>query len=383
MRANSAVDDKGKELKVLLVVRWPVGGIRTFLKYLVSFFPSDRYRFFIIGTSTEGMAALKADLDGRVSLWELVPADGNEMIGFISAVWKLDRQHRFDLIHAHGFTSMVSCLLAALVTSRAVVCTSHDVLSRRQFSGIRGLVRKTILGFALVRCKVVHSVSKDAEENLLAHFPIIIKRKSLVLKNGVDTSAFVKAKGSNLHDKFSIDPSLKVIGFFGRFMGQKGFKHLISAIEILRSQVNELSLHVVCFGSGAFIREEQAEITRRGLDDFFTFAPFIPDVSNAMKGCDLIAMPSLWEACPLQPMEALCAGVPFVGTDCTGLREVLENTPAVVTKAGDSHSLARGILECLELGREPFEDFVPEAVERFDVAKTAQGIYEMYERVLS
>ncbi|MEO9525143.1 glycosyltransferase family 4 protein [Marinobacter alexandrii] len=381
VRANSVSVCDGKKFKVLLVVRWPVGGIRTFLKYLVTFFPSDHYEFSVIGTSTEGMAALKADFGEFVANWELIPADGNEMRNFLSAVWNLDRRHRFDLIHAHGFTSVISCLAAALATSRPLVCTSHDVLNNQQFSGISGRIKKIILGAALLRCKLVHSVSRDAETNLLNHFPVI-NHKSLVVKNGVDTSSFSTAVRTDLHETFSIDPSARLIGFFGRFMGQKGFKYLISAIEIIQSREGHPSLHVVCFGSGAFIREEQAEIKRRGLDRCFTFAPFMADVSGAMKGCDIIAMPSLWEACPLQPMEALCAGVPFVGTNCIGLREVLDGTPAVVVEAADAESLAKGILNALDQGREAFEKFVPKATERFDARKTAQGVYEMYEKVL-
>lgn len=367
---------------ILLVVRWPVGGIRTFLKYLIAFFPAENYRFSVIGVSTEGMGALREELGDLIERWVLIPADGRVVLRLSMEARSLYKQYEFDAVHAHGFTSVIACLFLGLTTRARLICTSHDVLNPQQFRGAKGWIRRAILGAALARCRVVHSVSHDAEANLLSEFPAV-RRKSRVVSNGVNVELFSAAQPVDLHAAHGINRDVKIVGFFGRFMGQKGFKHLIGAIDSLVQQSDAPALHVVCFGSGAFIREEQIEIRRRGLESSFTFSPFIPDVSGAMKGCDLIAMPSLWEACPLQPMEALCAGVPFVGTDCIGLREVLSNTPAVVVKSGDARALANGMLECLKLGRKPFEAFAVEAKERFDVRHTASGVYDMYEKVMN
>jgi glycosyltransferase involved in cell wall biosynthesis len=207
-------------------------------------------------------------------------------------------------------------------------------------------------------------------------------RKLKVILNGVDTNVFYNSVPRDLRAEFSLEKNLSMIGFFGRFMGQKGFSSLVDAVEKLGLYPSARELHVVCFGSGAFIREEKAEIQRRGLSDLFTFVPFTADVSGAMKGCDLVVMPSRWEACGLVAMEALSAGVPFVGSNCIGLREVLSGTPAIVVEAGDSESLARGIIEGLNGGRQSFEAYAPVAAERFDVSRTAKQIHEMYERVL-
>lgn len=378
----NSLNSSSRELRyVLLVVRWPVGGIRTFLKYVITFYPSDRYRFLVVGTSTEGMRALQEDIGDLVEDWTLVPVDGRELRNFLKSVWQLNRDHRIDLVHAHGFTSTISCLISGLFNNTPVLCTSHDVLQEKQFVGAKGYFRKLVLKFALARCRLIHSVSLDAENNLLSVFPSL-KKKSVAFPNGVNTAQFKDAPPDNLKQKLGIQLSTTLIGFFGRFMGQKGFRFLVEAIGILAQDESIGNFHVVCFGSGAFIREEQDDIKKRGLESYFSFVGFTPDVSGAMKGCDLIAMPSLWEACPLQPMEAMCAGVPFVGSDCIGLREVLKGTPAIQVKAGDAGSLAEGIVKCMKTGRKPFEAYAPIAVERFDVRKTANEIHALYERAI-
>jgi len=327
------------------------------------------------------MCALQSELGGQVVDWGLVPPQGNVPLNITKAVWRLARKHHFDLIHAHGFTSVITCLPISFSSRTPLICTSHDIVNANQFCGYRGIIRKATLVIALWRCRLIHSVSKDAEANLFSYFPFF-RTKSITIENGINIGLFRNSEPTDLHQQFELDSSVKLIGFFGRFMSQKGFKYLVSAVDYLRNDNDSPDIHVVCFGSGAFIREEQEDIRRADLESYFTFVPFTPDVSGAMKGCDVVAMPSLWEACPLQPMEALCAGVPFVGSNCIGLREVLEKTPAIQVVTGDAVSLAEGILRSFEIGREPFEKFAPVAAERFDVRKTVVNIYEVYEKVI-
>jgi glycosyltransferase involved in cell wall biosynthesis len=376
------MDHAKRKRKILLVVRWPVGGIRTFLKYVLSRFPSSNYEFIFIGADTESTQALRKDLGPMVVKWLLFPTDGAELKSCFRLVWQTLRSQEIDLVHAHGFTSAVGCIVPARLSRVPVILTSHDVLLPSQFSGWKGTLKIVGLFAALSQCALVQSVSVDAQSNLSSMLPRLPARKMAVILNGVNTSVFKDAAPRDLKEEFSLSEQTAVIGFFGRFMRQKGFGLLVDAIEKLRGRQPTAELHVVCFGSGAFIREEQADIQKRGLSDVFTFVPFTADVSGAMKGCDLVVMPSLWEACPLQPMEVLSAGIPFVGSNCIGLREVLAGTPAVVVEAGNSESLALGIVEGLNKGRHSFEEYAPEAVERFDVRKTAAKIHGMYERVL-
>lgn len=371
-----------KKYRILLVVRWPVGGIRTFLKYVFQLFPENEFEFALVTVNSEGVAMLKDDIGGLVSQWVLVDDDGDQFQRLLFAVTSTLKSGRFDLIHAQGFTSAAIAYLPSLVFRTPVLLTSHDVINASQFSGIVGAIKKYLLGRVLRHCRVVHSVSVDAEENLENYFPEVAGDRRAVILNGIDAFHFYSSEALDLCSEYGIAYEKKIIGFFGRFMSQKGFRYLIDAVEDLSREENGPDFHVICFGAGAYIREEKALIESRGLSGMFTFAPFLADVSRAMKGCDMIVMPSLWEACPLQPMEALCSGIPFVGTDCIGLREVIEGTPAIMVKAGNRHSLAWGIKHCLKIGRKPFQEYAPEAVARFEVRDSVEAIRQMYLKVV-
>jgi glycosyltransferase involved in cell wall biosynthesis len=92
----------------------------------------------------------------------------------------------------------------------------------------------------------------------------------------------------------------------------------------------------------------------------------------------------LWEASSIVSMEAMAAGVPVLGTDCIGLREVLRDTPSRVVPADDPAALARGLRDALERPwTDEALDFVPRACTRFDNAQYARRLLELFERALA
>ncbi|AJE03471.1 hypothetical protein GPICK_09015 [Geobacter pickeringii] len=167
-------------------------------------------------------------------------------------------------------------------------------------------------------------------------------------------------------------------------MSPKGFAYLVDAMEILHRHggLNKIPV-VLAFGGGGYIREETEVIMRKGLSDYFRFMPFTPDISAAINGVDVVVMPSLWEACPLVAMETLVCGVPLIGTNCLGLREVLDGTPAKMVDMANASALAQAIKEEIITNTKHLsESYVPEAVSRFDMVKMYNNIYKLYQEVM-
>ena len=94
-------------------------------------------------------------------------------------------------------------------------------------------------------------------------------------------------------------------------------------------------------------------------------------------------MPSLWEACPLLPMEVLATGSPLIASDCIGLREVVADTPTTIIPPRDSQALADAIRRHMETDLESrFAAYADEALRRYDVSQQAVGILEMYRELM-
>jgi glycosyltransferase involved in cell wall biosynthesis len=111
---------------------------------------------------------------------------------------------------------------------------------------------------------------------------------------------------------------------------------------------------------------------------------FTPNIAPSLKGLDVVIMPSLWEACGLLAMEAMVAGVPVIGTDCIGLREVLKNTPNNVVPAGNSFALAKAIKhEIRNPSISKAEKFKEVAAKHFDIKKQATKFEIIIENLMN
>ena len=172
-----------------------------------------------------------------------------------------------------------------------------------------------------------------------------------------------------------------LFGFLGRFMQQKGFLVLLEkALQELNASPPAQQFCLVAVGSGDYKREYQKEIQRRRLGDVVSLLEFTPDILPILQQLDLLVIPSLWEASPLQPMEAMAAGVPVLGTDCIRLREVLQNTPARMVRAGDATALAAGLREALlSPWTAEARESSAEACQRFDNERSARRLVDLYD----
>ncbi len=232
------------------------------------------------------------------------------------------------------------------------------------------------------------TVTSDARQNHLDLFPPLrmVKRKVLSIVNGINTDLFRSdqpAADDPLRRTLGLDCNVFLGGFLGRFMEQKGFLVLVDAIEHLLKNDLPRPFHLVAVESGDFIREYQAILrTRPHVENCITFMPRQPNVADVLRQLDALVMPSLWEACGILAMEAMAVGVPVIGSNCPGLREVLEDTPSRTVPPNDPAALAHSLRQAMTAPRKQEAiAYAAEARERFDARHTADGLHKLFEKL--
>ncbi len=363
-------------MKILLVARWPVGGIKTYFRYIYgsSVFENSEITLLAPAEDLEDFIATQLP-QGRI---KLIPTE-TSYVSFVKSLVACIKNNKFDLVHSHGFSASLFAHTFLVFKQLPHVMTAHDVFLPSTFSGKLGFLKRSVMNWLLASVTRVLSVSEDARQNIFEYFPRLNKAQVYNITNGVDTTFFQAGVARNLREEIGVDESRPLIGFFGRFMAQKGFRQIITAIEILaKKNVGTVKPLVVTFGWGGFIREDFSLIEQKGLSDYFVQLPGTNDMPAAIKGVDLVVMPSRWEACPLLPMEVLSAGVPMVGTNCVGLREVLSNTPAKVIEVGDAAALADAIVDIISSDKSAFVAYQPVAVERYSAVEHSKQLYNFY-----
>lgn len=371
--------DKTK-ISVLLVVRHPVGGIRTYMRYVYGQAVFSKFQFFVLYNESDA-TGLFVDNMNKMGV-ELISCKGGNFALLLALCKQLYRM-KYNIIHSHGFTSGVISSIPAKIFSIPHIMTVHDVLLQKQFFGIKGQLKQKLLPYFFNRIDAINTVSKDVENNIREMLPKVRVERLITILNGIDINEFSQVEPIDLRRELDLDQNMYLIGFLGRYMSQKGFRYLIDAVELLNKEHRyEKTFRVIAIGSGGFIREDRELIKSKGLEQYFIFLSAVNNPAALLKAMNVIAVPSLWEACPLLPMEALLLGIPVIATDCIGLREVTQDTPAFITRAGDSIGLANTIRLCfVDDRREEFDNYRSAARERFDATKTANELMNLYQKI--
>jgi glycosyltransferase involved in cell wall biosynthesis len=373
--------------QVLVVARWPLGGIRTHLRHNCPTIHEAGYRCTFVLPQDDSFAVAR-------DAFRMLPGAefiGVPMKGRDCPLWKtvrpLLRSGRFALVHAHGMVAAAHCALAGLGQKTPFVATLHDPFREEHFRGLVGSLKRWLLGRAVARTSLLLTVTADMRANLFHYFPNLRRHapRILTLPNGINASRYEDPPPPiGLRDSLGLQDDVTLIGFLGRFMPQKGFVELVAAIGRLVRFGSTPRFHLVAFGSGDYRREYQRLIAKQGLSSYFTIRDVVADVVPILQELDILVVPSLWEASSLVSMEAMAAGVPVLGTDCPGLREVLRDTPSRTVATGDVAALECGLREALASPwMETARAFAPIARERFDNQRSAHRLVELYGELAS
>ncbi|EPR30577.1 glycosyl transferase group 1 [Alkalidesulfovibrio alkalitolerans DSM 16529] len=369
-----------KPRRLLTVARWPLGGIRTYMRYVYGRLGGD-WRVTILAADTQESAALRED----------AAALGAELIlsrptaaSFVSRIARTLAERRHDLIQSQGFISAIAACLANVPFKKPHVLTVHGVLEERFLRGVRGRLKRLATNTAIRSVDTVYGVGQDILDHLREEVPGLAgsRARQVAILNGIEPEMFLDPGNPGaFRARNDLSPDVFLFGFLGRFMPQKGFNKIIAALAKLSADgAAKRDYRLVAVGSGDYLDWYRKTAHEQGVAERIVFLPFQRDVAEVYRDLDAVVMPSNWEACPLQPMEALVSGVPLIVSDCIGLREVVRDTPAIVVPGGEPEGLARAMDELLSgHGSEAFADFRHEAARRFDVGRTAESVKRLFD----
>ncbi len=387
-------EKRAEKRRVLAVVRYPVGGVRTHILYTYPHLIRAGYRFSFVIPQDLSHAPFLADVRSwdDVEVIQVPYADRRRSRPkFRSAIRSLLKQGRFALIHSHGIKAAIPAIFANVGIGLPHVMTSQDVFCHVELSGIAGRLKLCVLERILRRLDMLIAVSEDVKTDHLHYMPGLEKGRCRVevIYNGIDLQQYPSAAGDSsenekLRQQIGIGNDVFLMGFLGRFMEQKGFLCLIEALDRLLDQgVPARPVHLLAVGSGDCLVNYRWELDRHPrVKGCITFLEHVPNAAPILRGLDLLVMPSLWEACPILPMEAMCMGVPVLGTDCVGLREVLQGSPSVMVPTGDANALASALDRAMASPlTESARRYVPEARRRFDAGSTAERLSGLIDKL--
>ena len=160
--------------------------------------------------------------------------------------------------------------------------------------------------------------------------------KLTVIPNAVDVAQF-----ENLNPP--VDDKPLAVGFIGRLDPIKRLPDLIHAVGLLRGRVR---LHV--FGEGRQRPELEALVRRLQLGEIVTLHGAVPRPQDALRKIGLLVLPSKAEGFGLVLIEAMAAGIPVLGTNVPGIRDVVRDGETGLLVPCEPRALAAGLERLVE-----------------------------------
>ena len=242
----------------------------------------------------------------------------------------------FDIIHAHGFSSLIpfATALAAGRTPLVVSPHFHPQASSKLLGVLKLLIERTVDRYTLSRARKVICVSETEAGIIRERFAVA--DKVTIIHNGVDADEIQSA------EPYEFDG--KLILYVGRL---ERYKNIHRAIEAIDYMPQDFSFYII--GEGPYESQLAAVIQRNGLSERVRLLGTCADADlyRWIKTSALLVNLSEVEAFGITVLEALAAGKPVLVNDVFGLRELaLRFRGAVFSIRADkinSRELARAL----------------------------------------
>lgn len=128
----------------------------------------------------------------------------------------------------------------------------------------------------------------------------------------------------SIRDELKIDDNTTVILFSGRICEQKQPGVLVDTVSKLKSR-EDINYLVLIAGDGEDMEQLRSEVNKRGLDGNVMLLGQTSNerVRELMSASDVYFLPSRWEGISLSIYEAMSCGLPVVGSDVGGQKELV------------------------------------------------------------
>ena len=260
------------------------------------------------------------------------------------------KKHKFDLIHSWHWSSDFSEALAA------------------KFAGIPFVYTKKSMGWGNRAWKWRSKLSTKIitiNSDMRSLFFYNLKDKIIELPLGVDANYYRKQeKVFKINEELEFRPDDFVIVSVVNLIKVKGIEILITAINEIND--NKINLCIVGSDTGSYSEKLKA-LAKNNANIYFVGKK--NDVRPYHAIADLFVIPTLYlgEGLPIAPLEAMASGRIVIGSNVSGIKDVLKSFPNCIFEPNNIESLKEKIIEIQQLGIE----------EKIDLQKRMRTVVEV------
>lgn len=333
--AAGSISSVARRMKIVqLVNSLDVGGTERLVVDLASALQSRGHDVSVV--CLRGAGALAEPLQSAgIGVLALEKPEGPN----VSTLWRLTgylRRLRVDVVHTHNpLVHHYGVVAGRLAGVSAVVNTIHGI---GNLSAEPGLKEMLYSGMCRASSRVV-AVCPMAYR-AFCRGRVIPVAKLVAINNGIPLENFLGVEAGPPSPNFTF-------GIVGRLVPVKDHSSLLTAFRLVQEAAPHCRLEIL--GDGPLRADLQRRAAEQGIAAKVLFHGFSSRVADVMRRWHVSVLCSLSEGLPLGVLESMAAGLPIVGADVGGLRDLVEGGQCGwVCPSSDSDALAKAMLRAVE-----------------------------------
>jgi glycosyltransferase involved in cell wall biosynthesis len=326
--------------------------------------------------TTRAGGPLEVDVDGRVRRLELARRSTFD-VGAVRRLRRHLREHRIELIHAHG-TSVFVSLAATTLASHRPPTVYHDHL------GARPAERRQRLPYRIVTRRAAAVIVVN-EQLRSWHIDVtgVAPDRCFLLPNfsGLVVPRPIEGSGDAARDH-----ALQVVAV-GNVRPAKDYTTLLRAFAAVDPSLGARLSIAGSFVDRVETERIRAELAQLRLDDRVSLLGEVRDVAGLLQSADVGVSSSAAEGLPISVIEYGRAGLAVVATDVGGTAQVLDDGAAGrLVPSDDPDAFAAALTDVLTSAplRAQLGDRLRRRVDEcFSPERSIDDLEVIYERVRS
>ena len=269
-------------------------------------------------------------------------------ISNILKIRKIIKSNGYDIIHCHSTKAGFVGRLAAFISRhKNIIYSPHGFMfcdTRILFKRHLYLVLEKYLGYLTKKLIAV----SGSERDLALKHNIVPNKKIITLYNSIDPAEYEDFGYQNkVSEKLHSGNSEIILGTVGRLYYQKDPLTLIRSFKIINDKFPNTKLIMV--GDGPLEQDCIQLINELNLESKILLAGYQKESRKYYEMFDIFMLSSHYEGMPYALLEAMMMGIPAVGTDVVGIKDlIVPDETGYLVPEGNYQELANSIIKMLE-----------------------------------
>lgn len=210
-----------------------------------------------------------------------------------------------------------------------------------------------------------------------------------VIHNGVNTEVFSPIRAQpTLRSELNIKDGQRLVGMIANFDPRKGHHDFIASCLLVQKRIPNTQFVIVGDPlDKEYYNQIYQKADQHGLTKVMRFLGPRKDIPNILMSLDVVVQPSLTEAGPRVPIEAMAMKRPLVVTDVGGnSEEVVNGETGLVVPVGNVQALSNAILRLLsdtDFAQRLGEHGRQRVLSMFTEESYASKVQQLYEQLLT